>query len=400
MRLRVIPTKVNKITKGLLATNIIQQTRSYKSPQKVVSFYDQEVPKYGSKNIGTVRLQDLLQFGRPPLEQEKLIQSGQYTLNELTPRLAKRVLAFQSLPYIVGLNPHLSTVYKLYYDSFETLRRQPSIYSAEQDKKFTEQLLNLVESHADVIPKLAQGFRECQPYLKQEEIDNFLNEMIRARISIRLIAEQHLALHQESHPDYVGIMNTKLSPYQLFKSVVNQVSQICEVNYGESPEVIYDGHTDAKFKYAPIHLEYIAIELLKNAFRATVECYQKKKNDDREMPPVAITFSQEKSHICIRIRDQGGGIPSSDLKNIFKYSYTTVPSLDNEDDSIFSVQSKLSMQAGIGGPMAGLGYGLPMTKVYAEYFGGGLELQSLEGYGTDVFLILPNIQEEHYNLEI
>jgi len=39
-------------------------------------------------------------------------------------------------------------------------------------------------------------------------------------------------------------------------------------------------------------------------------------------------------------------------------------------------------------PIAGKGFGLPLSRLYAQYFGGGLDLVSMEGYGTDVFLRL------------
>jgi pyruvate dehydrogenase kinase 2/3/4 len=37
-------------------------------------------------------------------------------------------------------------------------------------------------------------------------------------------------------------------------------------------------------------------------------------------------------------------------------------------------------------PNLRLGMGLPMSRVYAEYWAGSLELHSLEGYGVDAFL--------------
>jgi len=50
----------------------------------------------------------------------------------------------------------------------------------------------------------------------------------------------------------------------------------------------------------------------------------------------------------------------------------------------------------VGGPvggssLAGLGYGLPLGRAYAEYFGGGIAVQSLWGWGTDVYLSLRGV---------
>jgi pyruvate dehydrogenase kinase 2/3/4 len=42
-------------------------------------------------------------------------------------------------------------------------------------------------------------------------------------------------------------------------------------------------------------------------------------------------------------------------------------------------------------PLAGLGYGLPISRNYARYFGGDLVLMSMEGYGTDGYIYLPRL---------
>ena len=48
-------------------------------------------------------------------------------------------------------------------------------------------------------------------------------------------------------------------------------------------------------------------------------------------------------------------------------------------------------------PLAGLGYGLPIARNYARYFGGDLTLMSMEGYGTDSYIYLSRLgNKTHY----
>jgi [3-methyl-2-oxobutanoate dehydrogenase (acetyl-transferring)] kinase len=42
--------------------------------------------------------------------------------------------------------------------------------------------------------------------------------------------------------------------------------------------------------------------------------------------------------------------------------------------------------------LAGLGFGLPLSRLYARYFGGDLALQNLPGYGVDAYLTLKNLR--------
>lgn len=124
------------------------------------------------------------------------------------------------------------------------------------------------------------------------------------------------------------------------------VSELCEINYGSAPAVTIRGQTDTCFQYIPIHLEYIACELLKNAFRATVE--ESRRLGRSTHPPIDITVSKEHDTVGIRIRDAGGGIAPEQVDMIWKYSYTTVK---EEAEGLFTHQTQMAMQAGVGGPM-------------------------------------------------
>ncbi|RGB24998.1 branched-chain alpha-ketoacid dehydrogenase [Rhizophagus diaphanus] len=397
--------KLGKFCYNNLSTFRIQ-LRLYNTQQEVVvSFYDDKVTKYAENSIRPVTLKELMRFVQPSLNNPStLLESAKYTRSELPVRLARRVKALQNLPFIVGTNPYIKSIYKLYYNSFELIRSFPeNICDKGIDEKFAEMLKEMVTSHSENIPTLAKGFQECKKYMSPEDIKNFLDDMISARIGIRLIAEQHIALHNNlNDTSYTGIIDTKLQPQKSIQSCSNFVKELCEVHYGSAPNILIDGQIDTIFTYVPVHLEYIITELLKNSCRATVE-YSQKVNRTKH-PPVIVTISKGKNFIGIRVRDQGGGVPTKDLTSIFDYSYTTVPQDDIigglEGQNILANVSKMAMQSGLGGPIAGLGYGLPLARIYANYFGGSIDLVSLHDYGCDVFLRLKQIDKSLEDLEI
>ena len=361
------------------------------------AFYDDSIEKHALKSLAPVTLSELLRIAEKPVTSEKLLSSAKYAHRELPVRLARRIRSMQQLPYIVGLNPYIRQIYILYHDSFEKLRSFPSIDSLQQEEEFTELLSDLVSSHSNVISGLAHGIKECHKYMSEEQVTKFLDSMIQARIGIRVIAENHIALHEDL-PNYSGIVNHRLIPARVIEKCGQLAQTLCEVNFGDYPEFLVDGHTDVGFPYIDVHLEYMIFELLKNSFRASVEHSKnlhkrKHRYPVADVPAVQITIAKGQEDVTFRIRDQGGGIPKHRLSKVWNYSFTTADDDDDElDNGVLSSASKLGVITGTGGPIAGLGYGLPMTKIYAEWAGGSLQLRSIEDYGTDVFLRLPFIR--------
>lgn len=92
---------------------------------------------------------------------------------------------------------------------------------------------------------------------------------------------------------------------------------------------------------------------------------------------------QGKEDICVKISDRGGGIPRSESHCLFKYMYSTAP----KPSSLTDTDAHLV-------PLAGYGYGLPISRLYARYFHGDLSLQSCEGYGTDAVIYLKALSDE------
>jgi pyruvate dehydrogenase kinase 2/3/4 len=86
--------------------------------------------------------------------------------------------------------------------------------------------------------------------------------------------------------------------------------------------------------------------------------------------------------------DEGGGIPRSQMDHIWSYLFTTAdPNIQHA--FLYNKDSKQQQSSPI---LAGLGYGLPMSRAYARYFGGDLDIISMEGYGTDAFCYLVRLE--------
>lgn len=81
-----------------------------------------------------------------------------------------------------------------------------------------------------------------------------------------------------------------------------------------------------------------------------------------------------------KISDEGSGIPRSGLPKLFTYLYSTAENQVNE---------LINNGATDGVAMAGYGYGIPISRLYARYFGGDLQILCMEGYGECIhFFIL------------
>eukprot|EP00056_Hartaetosiga_gracilis_P003339 m.62894 g.62894 ORF g.62894 m.62894 type:complete len:229 (+) comp11420_c0_seq2:835-1521(+) len=155
----------------------------------------------------------------------------------------------------------------------------------------------------------------------------------------------------------------------------------CPQLYFNSPEFEIDCHgLSPVVSYVPSHLYHIVFELMKNSFRAVAEFHE----DAVTLPPVKIVIVHADKDLTIKISDQGGGIPFVDVPKLFSYFYTTAttPTVD-----------EVHMSDMNNAPMAGFGFGLPVSRLYARYFGGDLRLISINSYGTDAFVFLQAVAE-------
>ncbi|OJJ07978.1 hypothetical protein ASPVEDRAFT_143472 [Aspergillus versicolor CBS 583.65] len=386
-------------------------------PWRPVSALDEFV----ERQIRPISLRQLTFFGRT-LTESRLISSANYVRTELPTRLAHRLRDIQKLPYVIVANPHFSLVYELYYKAFERFRTVPEIRTLEDNDRFCDILRKTLTEHLVVIPRLAMGVLECRGLLPSNAMDEFMNTLLRARISRRVIAEQHLALTEtfnspwhfpgsqdrtDLNADFVGEVFLKCNAKEVVERCGKLVQDMIRQSTGSDkiPEISVQGHLDATFPYMLSHLEYIIGELLRNSVQAVSEKYQ---NLQQTPPPIEVLICEAPQHVIMRVSDQGGGIPREIMP--YLWSFTKGPhskvrlenlgqvpamaatlqelsvssDIKHADKETFRESSLDTLTSRL--PDLRLGIGLPMSRVYAEYWAGSLELHSLEGYGVDAFL--------------
>lgn len=300
----------------------------------------------------------------------------------------------------------------------------------DYNKTVNDALTKIKKRHDATVATMAQGVQEWKTEHKtimvNSAIQNFLDRFYMSRIGIRMLIGQHIALNSAQQKprraklsnlingsngnksngsslgksNYVGVICTDCNVGEIAEDAIETAKYICEEYYGlfESPPIqLILTKTDIEFMYVPGHLIHMLFETLKNSLRATIEFHtpimkqklmEKDPNlkpedidlNDLKFPPIKVIISEGSEDIAVKVSDEGGGIPRSEIPLIWTYLYTTVP----ETPVLDSEYNQTSFKA----PMAGFGYGLPISRLYAQYFGGDLKVISMEGYGTDVYIHL------------
>ncbi|KAB5595584.1 hypothetical protein CTheo_1045 [Ceratobasidium theobromae] len=368
---------------------------------------------YAAKPAHRLSLRQLLFFGRQ-MDDQRIIKA----CTAIWVVIAHRIRDLQTLPYVVVKQEWVAKVYEY-----------PEIHTQEDNREFCKFLRGILDEHAPVIPWISLGLSLSSHHLVPEQLDAFMRRMLVSRISRRVLAEHHLALtdglaRNDTSPlrAQVGIIHTALDVKASVQRCVFLL-QGAEADFATQsetwlpdapaksdwrwPQVILDGDLDTKFAYIKEHFEYIVFELLKNAMRHTVL----RNAGMGEPPPIRATIVAGPDIMNVRISDQGGGLRSSSSQTAHDmFSFSHVRNATRLHDERLGALRHLSSSgqglratvdeqlerwkeaAAQGKPLIGrMGLGLPMSNIYSTYFGGSLDLVSMDGWGTDVYLRLPRL---------
>ncbi|XP_042712896.1 pyruvate dehydrogenase kinase, isozyme 4 isoform X1 [Chrysemys picta bellii] len=319
----------------------------------VSSRVPREVERFSRYSPSPLSIKQFLDFGSSNGCERT---SFAFLRQELPVRLANILREIDLLPDQLLSTPSVQLVKSWYIQSLMELvefhQKNPEDHRVLSD--FIDTLVIVRNRHHDVVPIMAQGVIEYQDTFRVDLVTNqniqyFLDRFYMNRISIRMLINQHTLLFDDStnsgHQQHIGSIDPCCDVVGVVNDAFQSSRRLCDQYYLASPELSLlqlNGRVPGQpihIVYVPSHLFHILFELFKNAMRATVE----HQENNSSLSPVKVTVV-----------------------------------LGNEDLTI----------------KAGFGYGLPISRLYAKYFQGDLNLYSVPGYGTDAVIYLKALSTE------
>ncbi|KAM8824385.1 pyruvate dehydrogenase (acetyl-transferring) kinase isozyme 2, mitochondrial-like [Synchiropus picturatus] len=337
-------------------------------------------------------------FSPSPLSMKQFLDFGSinacertsfvFLRQELPVRLSNIMKEINLLPDALLATSSVQLVQSWYVQSLmeilEFLDKNPNDHSTLES--FVEVLEGIRNRHNEVVPTMAQGVTEYKDAFGQldpvtdHNMQYFLDRFYTSRISIRMLINQHTLVFSgntnPSHPDTIGCIDTSCDVTEVTRDAYDSAKMLCEQYYLGAPELelrqtnVNKAGEPIRIAYIPSHLYHMLFELFKNAMRATIENHV----PCRILPPIKVMIAVGGEDLSIKMSDRGGGVPFKKTERLFSYMYSTAP--------------RPSFGEKHRAPMAGFGYGLPISRLYARYFQGDLQLYSMEGHGTDAIIHL------------
>uniref|UniRef100_A0A672YVQ3 Protein-serine/threonine kinase n=1 Tax=Sphaeramia orbicularis TaxID=375764 RepID=A0A672YVQ3_9TELE len=340
-------------------------------------------------------------FSPSPLSMKQFLDFGStnacertsfvFLRQELPVRLSNIMKEINLLPDRLLATPSVQMVQNWYIQSLmeilDFLDKSPDDLSTLE--MFVEVLETIRNRHNEVVPTMAQGVIEYKDTFGQQDavtdhnIQYFLDRFYTSRISIRMLINQHnLLIFMSGLSSSSWAKSTLVFPFLSLPDAYESAKLLCEQYYLGAPELelrqinVNNIREPIQISYIPSHLYHMLFELFKNAMRATIENHEA----SRTLPPITVLVALGGEDLSIKMNDRGGGVPFRKTERLFSYMYSTAPRPSIADKHR--------------APLAGFGYGLPISRLYARYFQGDLQLYSMEGHGTDAVIHLKALSSD------
>jgi len=347
-------------------------------------------------------------------------------------RFAQRVKLIEDLPAWRNKS-NIAHVRGMYVTSFKELR----LSSPSDREQFATQIQVIKDRHSQT-NLLVGGFKEYSDAneLPEDRINEWLDRFFALRVSTNMLMSQYLQISSRplrlqldsvsfeaalrhdfdlEHNPYRSYVDPVCQPSNIAQNAAELVQRLCRLRYGVAPRITVENRGGEAFPFVPRYLFYVLSELLKNSVVATVETHlgdqyieEDQHEKEESLPPVTVLVSGDSNVCSVRVSDEGGGIAVQQLRHVWSYLYTTAEPIeqtvsrqgvDAPEDLRRLRHAQDDMTYLIGSPLAGMGCGLPLSRLYARYLGGDIELQTLPRHGTDVFVYLNRLGNSSESLK-
>lgn len=306
-------------------------------------------------------------------------QIWNFLRTEMPIRYAERIRSIEHVPHWTSVQD-LVQVHESQVKSFEAFRRSDIHSSAQVAHEAILREQGVVEMLAKSVHELRRDDAEVMTH---EFVGKFLDDFLLNRIGCQVLLGHFLACRAGQKN---GIIDPQCNTKKVCRAAAKAVLEMCIECTGCSPTIQVEAFSSCgggldddetpKFPYMPHVLKYIVMELLKNSCRATADMLHTHPRMRAEDCPINVIVCADEDHVTICVADRARGIPRG--VNAWSYLYSTAK------PGAYGSERRL----------AGHGVGLPLSRLYARYLGGALDLVSLPGYGTHAYVNLPRVQSQ------
>lgn len=362
------------------------------------------VTRLWQEPVQRLTLADLKALGDGRDEGQGRIKAAQRTHWELKVRIAHRLRDFLFLPYKVMANPSVRLLYEKYADAYTMHEDFGELSSLCHATKYWLALAAVFQENQHITRLLGHGRYELvslDPELAST-VDAFFDRFFVSRIGTHLLGAHFLNLGPmpEGARKPGGVAMGVLQPTSPAGFVRDLSTSLAASGRSSRVPVDVEDAVGAPILYIPGHLRAVLREVLQNAMTATASVA---REQGREPAPVRVRVNRGQFGVFVTVSDRGGGIPC--LEKVWRWGRDpSEPAAGASGASAAGAEEPTEAEASEDGASVmaqegrsmslPLGFGLPLARLTARYFGGDVRLQTLVGYGTNAYIHIPELEQE------
>lgn len=336
--------------------------------------------------------------------------------------LARCALRLAEMPFGFCNAPSIKRVSSVYVENFrQVIEFEHRVGMAGlTSEEYTEITRDIFNQHRGTMLDVARGVFEFKEDLNKlfgenvelaeiraelsriQDIEASLDAFFTERLTLRLLISHVHSLNKpkllgssNKNPEMVGVVNVNTQPITILSRAYQAARFMCIRDFQIAPDLLVNGvmHDEyilsdvsrqQHFPYVHTHLFYIFLEILKNAARASIERSQVEQPRQGDVTPISVSLPEDhdtwNAERSIKLADRGTGMSRGVLAKAFCYFFSSVKHRPTVADEVGDFDRQV--------PLAGFGFGLPISRVMARYFQGDIDLNSIPGKGTDVYIYL------------